>query len=602
MLRKRIIIISIVICILSIGITNAESEKTIQDLIESNGGNVCTIPAGTYEISTPLEVPTGTTLQGELSSSGERLTKLILSTEYPIEKENHVITLSSNTKLLNLDINGNKDNRNVPMWKGANGKGQLSKNGQTYDILVYGNRIENIEIANCKFSNNAGDQIKLNYIKNLKIHDNIGIEAGHENAFIRQAEGVEIYNNYFQPSCNSAVRFILVSHARVYSNTVNYVTVPDGCGPGMQMQKTGGEMKDVEIVGNTFINTWGCGMWIAATDSNGEGELYIHHNIFLNSGKGGTLRDGAILGNGFSNVKIDNNVFDGSTKAGVYTYKYKSSWPSSGTFDINSNIFVDSDGYGILNEADHTIKTSNNCFWNNAKDTVNECSLSSSDFTNVNPRVSSTPSGWSWDGSKWSNPDVKVSPMENITGIYDNAPEITDEEMNELEYGNVVLDMYNMNFETQVNENDTIILPEGGGNQPSKALGKIEYYTVGKDNYTLVSVPSNGLSEVRYTVNGTTETHTLMIGERTSKGVLFTETSIWSGYLNHSGDALSLDGHVDSKNIDVECITPKGSFKPILEINTIEFTPMRIHPGIFILIGIVVFGIIEIRFILRRKA
>lgn len=184
---------------------------------------------------------------------------------------------------------------------------------------------------------------------------------------------------------------------------------------------------------------------------------------------------------------------------------------------------------------------------------------------------------------------------------YENPPSV---EMSENVFSSI-FDFLNMKVYTQVGENDTVILPEGMKESSSKALGSIEYQTVGNNTTTFVKIHEKyleGVSKVEYEVDGVKEIHTLMIGERTSNGVEFTKTSVWEGDLPHTKDALKLDGKVDADLITVKCISPTDSFTPVMEITTIDFNPIKINPGIYVLLGIIIFGIILIRFILRHMA
>ena len=167
-----------------------------------------------------------------------------------------------------------------------------------------------------------------------------------------------------------------------------------------------------------------------------------------------------------------------------------------------------------------------------------------------------------------------------------NPPSI---EMSEKVFSSI-FDIFSMNFYTQVGENDTVILPNGVKESPIETTGTIEFYEMGNSTYTLISVPLDGLSEVQYEVNGIEETHTVMIGEYTKNGVLFTETDIWDGELPHEGNALKLSGKVDPSDIKVKCITPKGEFEPDFKTATVEFKPLKIHPAvILIFIAILIF-------------
>lgn len=195
--------------------------------------------------------------------------------------------------------------------------------------------------------------------------------------------------------------------------------------------------------------------------------------------------------------------------------------------------------------------------------------------------------------------ETKGIPIGDIS--IDNQPTV---EMSESVFSSI-LDLFKVDVYTQVGENDTVILPEGMKESNKKAVGTIEYQTVGNTTTTLIKIPEkalHGVTEVQYEVAGKKATHTLLIGERTSQGIVFQEADIWTGDLEHSRDVLKLPGRVGAEDIKVTCLTPKDSFHPAFEITEYEFIPFKINPGIFVIIGIVLFGVIEIGFILRHRA
>jgi hypothetical protein len=163
---------------------------------------------------------------------------------------------------------------------------------------------------------------------------------------------------------------------------------------------------------------------------------------------------------------------------------------------------------------------------------------------------------------------------------YDNLP---SQEMSEKVFSSI-FDIFDMNFYTKVGKNDSVILPDGFEKSPSNSTGIIEYHDIGNASYTLVTVPSGGMSEVKYEVNGIEETHTLLIGERTNNGIMFTQTNIWDGNIPHDGNSLKLPGKIDPYQIKVTCITPTGGeFNPNFKIETVTFSPLIIHPAVILL-------------------
>jgi len=162
-----------------------------------------------------------------------------------------------------------------------------------------------------------------------------------------------------------------------------------------------------------------------------------------------------------------------------------------------------------------------------------------------------------------------------------------------------IFSILNENFYSQVGLNYSVILPDGVKTIPTEATGTIEYVTVGQTSYTLVNLPIDGLSAVQYVVNGSTITHTLMIGEITANGIKFTQTSIWTGADSNDGDSLKLDGKIPVSDIQVKCITPRGSFVPTFEPTSIDNQSISVHPAIFFLFGIVIIGIVAGKMILK---
>lgn len=170
---------------------------------------------------------------------------------------------------------------------------------------------------------------------------------------------------------------------------------------------------------------------------------------------------------------------------------------------------------------------------------------------------------------------------------FENQPTI---EMTEKVFDSI-FDIFSMDFTTQAGNNDTVILPEGVKEIPSEAIGTITQYEQGNLSYTLVSVPTVGLSEVRYEVNGKVAVHTLMLGEKQGSKIIFSNCSIWSGDFDRIGDSLYLEGVVEPEDIEVTCVSPVNEFKPILDVEQVE-TPNRFFHPILKFVFMVIFGAI----------
>ena len=145
---------------------------------------------------------------------------------------------------------------------------------------------------------------------------------------------------------------------------------------------------------------------------------------------------------------------------------------------------------------------------------------------------------------------------------YDNPPSV---EISESIF-NSIFDVMYLDFVPQADSNDTIIFPAGVNNTPSKTPWTIEQHTNKENPTTLIYGPIDGLTKVQFKIGGKEETHTLMIGERKGLNVIYTNVSAWSGELSHQGNALYLNGTIDSQDIKVICYTPKGRFEPSLNV------------------------------------
>jgi len=157
---------------------------------------------------------------------------------------------------------------------------------------------------------------------------------------------------------------------------------------------------------------------------------------------------------------------------------------------------------------------------------------------------------------------------------YENPPSV---ELSERIFESIFDIMY-LDFVTQADSNDTIIFPSGVNNTPSKTPWTIEQHTNKENPTTLIYGPTDGLTKVQFKIGGKEETHTLMIGERKGLNVIYTNVSAWSGELSHQGNALYLNGTIDSQDVKVVCYTPKGRFEPSLNVVEIASPKKLFNP------------------------
>lgn len=874
--------------------------KDIQDVIDqAEYGDTVIVKAGTYTISEQLVINEGVTLKGEVGVDEERLTILFLEDNADFDRQVPIILMKGNSKIQDFHLDGNSENQpsNIDM-----GDGFYNWIGSYYQ--------DDIEIINCWIDNSLGDLIRLRSCTNVKIHDNKITRAGHEGVFLIMCEDVEVYNNDIIIRDNSGVRIKGGNRIKVYSDDIDFQRYIDDTRTtachSIQIENSGGTMKDIEIYDNILSNAPVSAFWIVGKMEDDNEDLHIHHNVIENAGHGEGWGHAGIIASGFDNIKIENNVFDGTQGDAVDFIGYNGVWESEAKATITNNVFVNSDGYGINNEIDEqTVVSESNCYYNNKNGNVNGCRVSDTDYfldpyseditcdieykggswsiskhesvsyddvqtgstitvsgcdgqgdqEQINNALEQAESGdvvylpagvYSVDGpinfkcsgvtlkgdsdaiirvektnNQWfrgltgiinsfgyddiiiegfqldgncdeldssladsssatshdcqrgiviqgSSQDfvkgitirnmviydlfsdgvhvrfaesvivenceisncqhegcyfvcVRNGVMQNlkiagitsdcarldnsekcnieyntffsytgdnsngayqggqnglqisdqgyskgggsdksgiihtnnievannifancgqrsvwldsaqkglgenvyihdnefvgIEGIETNGVPVTYEGDKPVSYDNVpsidtsenafdsIFDVLMVKSYTQVGKNDAVILPDGVKKSPTKAYGIISHQTVGNETSTYVKIDEKylkGVSQVKYLVEGKETVHTLMIGEKTSSGIKFTETSIWEGVHGHAGNSLQLKGDIDAQDITVTIITPTDSFEPVLEVVDMETEPLFIHPGIFFIIANVFVCILYVLFLLRN--
>jgi hypothetical protein len=550
----------------------------------------------TYIISSQLVIPQGVTLEGEGWN-----TVLKLMDDAPTStfgKQVPIILGNSHITICNLKEDLNAGNQKYVPWKSTGiqmGMGHHNGIGIGY--------ADDITIHDVWIDNGLGDHIRLRSCTNVHIYNCKFSKAGHEDVFLIQCSDAEIYDNYFIPYDNSGARVWRGNNIAIYNNVFEGSNL--GC-HAIQIQDDDGTMSGIEVCGNIMKDIRISAMWIVDKSHNDREELWIHDNVIQGCGWGKSWVAGGIVASGYGNLVIEDNVFDGNYGGAVRFREYNGAWGYAATATLRNNIItnthewekVGSEGYGIINEISaQDVVTENNCFYANIAGNAEGCRLSSSDYFS-NPKTTPTDCTVYWDGNEWKIPGVEPHEYGNTLNEY--TDEVSDDEIDQFDS---IFDVLLVNSYTQVGENDTVVLPEGMEESKGKALGTIDYQKIGNNTVTLVNIPDKyleGASEVRYNVNGKEEVHTIMVGEKTSEGIVFTKTSIWEGDLDHTRNSLRLDNKIDARDITVTIITPTDSFQPVLEVSSTVTEPIRIHPAIFFIIGNVLFGILYVLFILRN--
>lgn len=462
---QKKILLSILLLSLLCFPASAGDEIEINEKLNENAGGTYTLPADTFTVSDQILIPPGTTLRGEVSDDGELLTKIMLADNVKLGEHEYIIEATGdNCKVLYLDCDGNGENQvNVP----TNEYGQQT--GFGYQDFIGAEHQNNIEVAYCNFYNNLGDGLRATYCKGVKFHDNTASKGGHDVLYAIQSENVEVYNNYVEPRCNSAFRFLDVNTGQIYNNTVVFKRMIEGvrstAGPAIQLQNDKGKMKNIEVCGNYIYDSWGPAFWIVGKTNDGNQEAWIHHNVIYRAGANPSIFWGAgVIASGYDNILLEHNVFDSSYRGGIVYYAYSPSWGTQAHSDIQKNIFVDAQpgasdkkgGYGIQNLiSKQTVSSSENCYYGNPAGVTSGCEVSESDIFS-NPRKNPSPCDIEWNGEEWIIPGVEPSKMGDAEGAYDDEDPITPEEEEEYEWSTYFLNgLMSMEFPENAVTQDT---------------------------------------------------------------------------------------------------------------------------------------------------
>ena len=235
-----------------------------------------------------------------------------------------------------------------------------------------------------------GDGLRLNQCKNVQLYNNTIYKLGHDGMFAIMCENVEAWGNKITCRTNSALRIWNSNEVKLHNNLIDSFYHWSAGGPGIQIEKSSEIMDNIEVYDNTIHNTYGPGIWFfnhdtCLTTKDQGRNIHIHHNVIYNTGTNPNPMIkwvGGIVGSGFHDTVIENNLFDGVYNAAILItnpndfscdYSPKEVYR---TIVIN-NIIVDTQkrakepggtGYAVINDLPktHTIILENNCLYNNS--------------------------------------------------------------------------------------------------------------------------------------------------------------------------------------------------------------------------------------------
>ena len=406
----------------------------------------------TYVIDDTLLIGSNTILEGDSNAVIKLTDSAGWDTMKPLIQQ---MSSSGNT---NITIRGFEVDVN------HDGNSELAK-GKGYYNVIYFLYTSNVSVHDMYMHDGHGDGLRIKYGKNIQFYNNTIYQLGHDGLFAIECSNVEAWNNTITCRTNSALRAWNTNNVKFHDNFIDSFYHWSAGGPGIQIERSAGDMNNIEIYNNTITNTYGPGIWLIGTAgaySSSLSSVHIHHNVFYGSGTNPSIEwVGGVLTSGFHNILIENNVFDGVYNAAVVAmYSTDSNAGPSGTgftTTVRNNIIVNTvprtknaagTGYGVINRltSSHTIVLENNCLYNNTAG--NYKNVNSTTDIYADPLFADQSShdyhlksvAGRWTGTAWVNDNVNSPCIDagSASSDYSNEPENNGDRINIGRYGNTM--------------------------------------------------------------------------------------------------------------------------------------------------------------------
>ncbi|KKH96659.1 hypothetical protein EO95_02195, partial [Methanosarcina sp. 1.H.T.1A.1] len=404
----------------------------------------------TYVIDNTLLIGSNTILEGDSNAVIKLVDHAGWTTMKPLIQQ---MSSSGNN---NITIRGFEVDVN------HDGNAELAK-GKGYYNVIYFLYTSNVAVHDMYMHDGHGDGLRIKYGSNIQFYNNTIYKLGHDGLFAIECSNVEAWNNKITCRTNSALRVWNSKNVKFHDNFIDSFYHWSAGGPGIQVERSKGDMNNVEIYDNVITNTYGPGIWLIGTAGAYDKSLssvYIHHNIFYDSGTNPSIEwVGGVLGSGFHNVLIENNVFDGVHNAAVVNmYSTDTNAGPSGTgftTTVRNNVIVNTQprtknaagtGYGVINRltSSHKIVLENNCLYSNTAG--NYKNVNSATDIYVDPLFVNSNSGdyhlksvaGRWNGETWVK-DSTSSPCIDAgysSSDYSNEPDDNGNRINIGAFGN----------------------------------------------------------------------------------------------------------------------------------------------------------------------
>ncbi|KKG15165.1 putative Ig domain-containing protein, partial [Methanosarcina sp. 2.H.T.1A.15] len=404
----------------------------------------------TYVIDNTLLIGSNTILEGDSNAVIKLVDHAGWTTMKPLIQQmsssgNHDITIRG----FEVDVN-------------HDGNAELAK-GKGYYNVIYFLYTSNVTVHDMYMHDGHGDGLRIKYGSNIQFYNNTVYKLGHDGLFAIECSNVEAWNNKITCRTNSALRVWNTKNVKFHDNFIDSFYHWSAGGPGIQVERSKGDMNNIEIYDNVITNTYGPGIWLIGTAGAYDKSLssvYIRHNIFSDSGTNPSIEwVGGVLGSGFHNVLIENNVFDGVHNAAVVNmYSTDTNAGPSGTgftTTVRNNVIVNTQqrtknaagtGYGVINRLpkSHKIVLENNCLYSNTAG--NYKNVNSATDIYVDPLFVNSKSGdyhlksvaGRWNGETWVKDSISSPCIDagSASSAYSNEPDDNGGRINIGAFGN----------------------------------------------------------------------------------------------------------------------------------------------------------------------
>jgi len=532
------------------------NQKQINEALEN--GNVY-LNAGVYEVDGPIYIGSDRVLTGDTNAiirvwSGS--SKYFVGLKGVISCRGVV----QNVEISNIQIDGNIGN--LPSSY-ANSRSDTDHDCEKLIILHgYSNQFaKNIKIHDLKLYNSFSDGCYILFADSVQVYNNFISNAQHEGFYLSCVNQGLIYNNKIAGICSDCGRLDNCQYCKVYDNYFfsyngeSYGQYKGGQA-GLQIANAGSshgydasnkpqKTDNIEVYNNVFADPGRQAIWL----HNYDGNVYIHDNEFIDAEILETM--GIPIGDiSYTNqpsVELSEKVF--SSIFDILNVKFTNTGRTGQTAeDIPYSIQETEQGriaggIKIIGFKDLIYVDGVPYIPDNNSVIVKYEAVKAPSFS-------------------WNN--TGVSKIDKDVNIINENGTMTATLTVEMDWYKLSTDSAGATKKKHKTAtatfSDTVKAPMVL-NRPHELTGTLYEYPT----YTVASVPSKGLTQIKYEYNGKTVNHIYLLGEQhqDDNGVTYTNFSnvnYWKGDLPHTGEFLYINGSFDPEKLTVTAYTPYENF------------------------------------------